>query len=267
MADEFYSIRMRANRLNSHLSGAERLVRRDEVEDAGRVLLRRALSHSRGDAEQIILNIDRVPGAQIQEVKLPHMQTMMVADWRQGRRAAIAALVASGVSEWAASRSLAQIAAGAGPGGTSMRGAMLVDASSGQRLEADSARGVRASRMDIAPQALEDLHRQLTPVALDNGHVREALVLAAKVLSAPGLVAELCWSDDLDYTAGYVASSTVGYRRFPHLKAPGDERGGRVFFIRPATDIAELYRYLEEQPVLVTAIGDLLPPDLWRDDA
>jgi len=88
--------------------------------------------------------------------------------------------------------------------------------------------------------------------------VREALVLAAKVLSAPGIVAELCWSDDPDYTAGYVASPVHGYVRFPHLKPPGDERGGRAFFFRSEEmDIERVIDYLEHAAFLVDEIGSL----------
>ena len=47
--------------------------------------------------------------------------------------------------------------------------------------------------------------------------MREALVLASKVQSAEGIVGELCWSDDPDYTVGYVACNGI-YHRIPNMK-------------------------------------------------
>jgi 6-carboxyhexanoate--CoA ligase len=140
-----------------------------------------------------------------------------------------------------------------------MRGAMLVDAGSGERLENDPARGIRATRMDLSPVAEADLHRELLRRGIDNPHVREALVLAAKVVCAPGIVAELCWSDDPDYTAGYVCTPVHGYFRFPHLKPAGDERGGRAFFLRPGIDPAPTVHFLEKAVILFTEIGTFHP--------
>jgi len=81
--------------------------------------------------------------------------------------------------------------------------------------------------------------------------VREALVLASKVAAGSGIVAELCWSDDPEYTTGYVASGH-GYIRIPHCKPLGNTVGGRIFFVNPLADLSMLENYLQHQPVLVT---------------
>ena len=86
---------------------------------------------------------------------------------------------------------------------------------------------------------------------LTGDHVREALVLASKVAGAEGMVAELCWSDDPNYVTGYVGSPVYGYRRIPVMKERGNGVGGRIFFVRPGTDVAKLINYLEEQVVLI----------------
>jgi len=134
----------------------------------------------------------------------------------------------------------------------SLRGAMVLCAVSGRRLDDRGKRGIRVSRMDAADK------RQLIASLMEQGltgcHVQEALVLASKVAAAPGIVAELCWSDDPEYTAGYVASAG-GYVRFPHLKDVGDPVGGRVFFVQPDCDLASLGNYLERQPVTVAVPG------------
>jgi 6-carboxyhexanoate--CoA ligase len=169
------------------------------------------------------------------------------------------------VSSEAAALAMETIANGAGPDGRPMRGAMLVDACTGERLEPDRDRGVRVSRMDLAPAAEKELREGLGVLGLDNVHVREALVLAGKVMLAPSIVAELCWSDDPDYTAGYVAAPGLGYSRFPHLKPVGEERGGRAFFIVPGADLAALIRFLEQSPVLFDRLGRLQAARPWEE--
>lgn len=67
------------------------------------------------------------------------------------------------------------------------------------------------------------------------------------------MVAELCWSDDPDYVVGYVGSVKNGYRRIPVLKEKHCPIGGRVFFLRPDTDVAALINYYEEEVVFITA--------------
>lgn len=266
MDRDLYSIRMHASRGGGHLSGAERLGGEDDLEGLAASLLRRALDHPRGRAERIRLIVEAVAPEDVRIGRLPDLTTLTVADYRQGRRAALAVLTETGVDSAVADRVMRTLASGAAPGGGSMRGAMLVDAADGRRLEQDPSRGVRASRMDLTPAAALSLRDALAPLGLDNPHVREALVLAAKVLSAPGIVAELCWSDDPDYTAGYVASPRHGYIRFPHLKPPGDERGGRAFFLRSeGLDIEELIDYLERSVFLIDEIGALHGPRPWRE--
>ncbi len=262
-----FSIRMRASRLGEHLSGAERLVRTEAVESICLELLRRGRGHSRGEADAVRLAIDLVDEAEVVTVSLPDLLTWQVADVDAGRRAALSRLVAAGVPEPVAGKAMRRLAEGAAPGGGVMRGAMLVDVRTGERLEADRARGVRVSRMDLLPETAAELSRRLAVHDLDNRHVREALVLAAKVISAPGVVAELCWSDDPDYTAGYVAAPIFGYQRFPRLKPAGDRRGGRAFFVdRRRGDVAELVRYLERTPVLAIRPGRVSPARPWQEE-
>lgn len=266
MTAPLFSIRMHSSRGGSHLSGAERLVTAAELETVSALLLRRALEHSRGRADSIRLSVDAVPMAQVRTGRLPNLATIRVADFHQGRQAAAALLQRSGVSARAARFALETLAAGAAPDGGSMRGAMLIDAASGARLETDPGRGIRASRMDLSPEAARSLQRQLEPLGLNNPHVREALVLSGKVLATPGIVAELCWSDDPDYTAGYVASPVLGYRRLTQLKPLGDERGGRAFFVQPnLRDLADLQRELEQTVLLFTEIGIIAGESNWED--
>lgn len=261
MKSTLYSLRMHSTRGESHLSGAERIVTAAQLPAAGRALLQRALEHAKGRADALRLAAEEIPPEAICYGRLPDLRTLPVADYREGRAQAAALLERAGVAPVAVQAALQALAAGPAPSGLSMRGAMLVDAAKGERLEADPARGVRASRMDLAPEAARRLRRELRRVGLDNPHVREALVLAAKVLAAPGIVAELCWSDDPDYTAGYVAAPQLGYLRLPHLKPLGEERGGRAFFWRSGSvPLAETIAFLERQVLLIDKTGRIFAP-------
>lgn len=247
-----YSVRMHASSRDGHLCGGEQLLSEERLEQACLDLVRRALNHERGRADQVRLSIDRIDADSVVRVPLPVLETWLCDNVEQGRTLAHASLVEAGVPDQVAVAAIGLLARGAAPGGGVMRGAMLVDVVSGERLEPDQSRGVRVSRMGLDSSVGDDLSFGLSSLGLDNLHVREALVLAAKVLAAPGMVAELCWSDDPSYTAGYVAAPKFGYRRFPHLKAAGSLLGGRAFFIdRSRTDLDRLIAFLERTPVLV----------------
>ena len=97
-------------------------------------------------------------------------------------------------------------------------GAMLYDIATGTRLEPDQQRGVRATYMDALHSSTVDSNKN---------HFNEAIVLATKVANAPGMVAELCISDDPNYITGYVASKELGYVRIMKMKEMGDENGGK----------------------------------------
>ena len=110
----------------------------------------------------------------------------------------------------------------------SMRGAMLLDADTLERLEPDQARGIRATYMDAE-------HSASRSASDCKNHFQEAIVLASKVISAPHIIAELCMSDDPDYVTGYIATRSKGYMRITKLKPMGCPDGGRIFLYRGAS--------------------------------
>jgi 6-carboxyhexanoate--CoA ligase len=136
-----------------------------------------------------------------------------------------------------------------------MRGAAIITAEKGKRLEPDKERGIRVSRLGITNSASKELSSKLSKYNIDNEIVQEALILASKVLSCKHVTAELCVSDDPGYTTGYVASREFGYARIPHLKNKGSKIGGRAFFVKEGIDIGNIMEYLEKKSVLVSKVS------------
>ena len=245
-----YSVRMRAAEGGSHeqggkhISGAEKLIQRDSLTETATNMLVRALEHSRGSADFINLTVEAVSLHSVQRTKCLPIRSVCTENPYEGRKRACETLIASGVSPEATKAGIGYLT----DLSVSLRGAMLMDAQTGKRLDPLLLRGVRVSRMDVENEAA--YKKWLQQQGYCNIHIREAVVLASKVMAASGMVAELCWSDDPEYTAGYVATSGQ-YIRFTQLKPAGSEIGGRVFFVKAGTDINSLITFLENTPVLI----------------
>ena len=238
---ELYSVRMRAaqggphEKGGHHISGAERIVKLEEVGAIAQSLADRALHHSKGTADFINITVDLIPPEKIRYIDCLKVEVHKTSSISESHQLAIELLDDPAISKTAVHKAISMLKRL----DRSMRGAMLVDAITGERLDTGN-RGVRVSHMD-----------SFDSYALgDNEHMREALVLASKVQSAEGVVGELCWSDDPDYTVGYVACNGV-YHRIPNMKELGSNIGGRVFFVRSDIDSESVIEYLERTPVLV----------------
>lgn len=238
---ELYSVRMRAaqggphEKGGHHISGAERIVKLDEVGSIAQSLAERALHHSKGTADFINITVDLIPPEKIRYIDCLKVEEHKTGSISESHQLVTDLLQGPNISEEAVHKAISLLKSL----DKSMRGAMLVDAITGERLDIGN-RGVRVSHMD-----------SFDSYALgDNEHMREALVLASKVQSADGIVGELCWSDDPDYTVGYVACNGV-YHRIPNMKELGSNIGGRVFFVRSDIDSESVIEYLERAPVLV----------------
>ena len=238
---ELYSVRMRAaqggphEKGGHHISGAERIVKLEEVGAIAQSLADRALHHSKGTADFINITVDLIPPEKITCIDCLKVEEHKTSSISESHQLATELLQGPNISKAAVHKAISLLKGL----DKSMRGAMLVDAITGERLDTGD-RGVRVSHMD-----------SFDSYALgDNEHMREALVLASKVQSADGIVGELCWSDDPDYTVGYVACNGV-YHRIPNMKELGSNIGGRVFFVRSDIDSESVIEYLESAPVLV----------------
>ncbi len=265
MGVPLFSVRMRATLRGRHLAGAERIVPLSDVSQVASDLMSRVISGADVVADDVYCHAERIDPDALSHAKLPDISTWQVSDFQEGRAVAAELLSRAGVDPDVASRAVQLLAEGAGPGGTVMRGAAIMDAATGVRLESDPSRGVRASRMDVAVECRRDFEARLHRAGLGHRRVLEALVLAGKVISAPGIVAELCWSDDPEYPAGYVADPAHGYQRISALKPVGDPHGGRIFFVKPGTvSILELTNYLERHPVMFDSLGKINPAARWE---
>ncbi|WP_088105825.1 6-carboxyhexanoate--CoA ligase [Halalkalibacter urbisdiaboli] len=244
---ENYSIRMRAAKGGGkenggkHISGGEMLVPLDGIKGAITTLVNKALTHSRGKPDFMQIQVDLVTEC-FQFLEPLHSQTSQVPSLRKGRQLAVHLLKMCEIDRDTIDNAIAVLSKNGG-----MRGAMIIDIHTGERVDMRGQKGIRVSRMDWEQQNFERwaATHQL-PLSL---RVKEAMTLATKVANHPNTVAELCWSDDPDYVMGYVASKKLGYQRISKLKEFGDERGGRVFFVKGCEDIEAYIEYLEKKPV------------------
>ena len=227
---------MRASRCGEHISGAERIVDERLVPKAVAALAERALAHSKGSPDFINIKVEE-PGEMLRLKALP-VSTNETSTAAEGRERASRLLAEAGVGRVREIMDLFRES-------YSMRGAMLVDADTLERLEPNRERGVRATRMDADGTAA-------CGVFCGKNHFAEAVVLATKVANAPGIVGEICVSDDPGYVTGYVAAKSIGYQRITVMKEMGDPCGGRIFLYRgPREGVDECIRFLERQSVLV----------------
>ena len=243
---DYYSLKMRASqqigegdqKREQHISGAERIVSREAVEAVCSAMARRALTHSKGDPDFINIKIEKVCEKDIQILKALPVTRVDVDSWQQGLSKAFE-LIDQAAELKDFRKKLPELLRETFP----MRGAMLYDIATGERLEPDHNRGVRATYMDALRSSDVDSQKN---------HFNEAIVLATKVANAPGMVAELCISDDPEYVTGYVASKELGYVRIMKMKEVGGENGGRIFLFdsRKAT-AEECIEYLQKNKVLV----------------
>ncbi len=260
-----YSIRMRASKNKEHISGAERIASARDINKTASALINRALSHEIGEPDEINISIESLGQENIKKLKALDITTILVGDYMEGRLYASKLLELIGVDKRAIKMTMDYMAKGASPDKKNMRGAMIIDCKTGKRIEPDKYRGIRASRIGITKTAEAKLISTLKKMGINNPYIREAIVLATKVANAPNTIAELCWSDEPSYQAGYVASKRFGYVRFPYLKEKRSLLGGRAFFVdAKMLDLKRYIEFLEQQPVLITRIGRCKPQITWN---
>lgn len=270
-AEKFLNIQEKNGKNTEHISGAEKILTEDELPGQMATLLQRALHHGKGKADFVNLKIEALAEKDIKYIDSLPISTCQTNSPAEGRQVMLEVMEQLDIPRERGEKILSLFRQT-----YNMRGAMLLDADTLERLEPDQARGVRATYMDAARESAPHTPRPETfpteklfmkpckhdsaiPVNVASScqnagknHFREALVLATKVLSAPNIIGELCISDDPDYTTGYIATAQTGYLRLPMVKELGCPDGGRIFLYRGSHDqVAACIDYLQKQRVLV----------------
>ena len=228
-----------------HISGAEGLYELPEVDRIAADYFLRAMSHPKGMPDKVVITIEKIEEKPL-VVPVLGISTMKSNSPAESQEKICELLSDAGVSPGAIRKGLKAVA-----GDAVMHGAALISSGSATRMEPDRKRGIRVSRLGIARDFKRKLSGKLTKNSINTATVKEAIILASKVASCRDIVAELCISDDPDYTTGYVASRKLGYVRIPNIKKKGSSSGGRVFFIKDGADIEGIVEYLEKRPVIV----------------
>ncbi len=255
-----WNIRMRASKIvvsrqssvvgqkEVHISGAEGLYEASEIQRIVEGYIERALNHPRGKTDKIIITIEDVKKKPKEITALP-LATLSCRIPAEGENIAIKLLKSLGISKRSIDRAFELIKR------NGMRGAAIITAEKGDRLEPDKEKGVRVSRLGINKVVLKELSLRLSKLGIDTNTVKEALILASKVASCKHVIAELCISDDPYYTTGYVASKKFGYLRIPNIKHRGSKSGGRAFFVKEGINVKNIMNYLERMPVIIGRVA------------
>ena len=249
MASSFlFSVRMRASRAGQHVGGGERLAPPADWEDAVEALAERAARYQ--NVDEVHLSSDLIGSDELEQVSALPVRTSTALTPQAARTEVAALAVRCEIAASVLKDAFELLDRGPGPGGSVMRGAMLIDSSTGRRLDPDPARGVRVTRVDYTTECRAELRAALHASGLKSHRTEEALAIATKVAWS-GVACELCWSDDADYVAGYFSSPSIGYCRFTRIKNIGIPTGGRAFFVIDPASVPQLIRRLDKTPLLI----------------
>lgn len=254
--EKLFNIKMRAlnydseSRKNRHISGAERITKRDSVCETVDKMIYRALNHDRGQADSINITIEALDKSDIDYIScldVYNVNSLSVTDSYKNVLSLLEQMDIEKYKGISIIRMLKNI--------SNMRGAVLLDVSTMERLEPDSERGIRATKFDWNENLKLELSQRLEAHNMDNDHVREALALASKVVYKKSILGELCISDDPDYTTGYVSLRGKGYFRIKNFKQRGCDNGGRIILFDGRVGRAE--EYIDFLQNTVTVINTL----------
>ncbi len=238
------SVRMRAELDGMHVSGAERVIPHYELEKVVMELLKRPKRY-----DKIVITIERVENLETIPKSLP-IKSHDFADVEQAHEFVIKKLKEIGIEESITQKALKLLTEGPNPKGGNMRGAVLMDPVSGERLEPDQERGIRNTRIDWRNStAIKEALRERGIKKFYLERLIDALAIATKNIHC-GVIAEICWSDDPEYTTGYIASKEFGYIRIKPMKEEHTPTGGRVYFVKRES-LQELIECLERKVMLI----------------
>ena len=217
---------MRAVSNNIHVSGSERILYEANLEKVFLGLISRALS-SYTPPETIHINVEPIEPESIKYTQSLDIKTITSPSCEDAGKTAKGILGSTGIKTGVIENAINLLNFGPAPEGNNMRGAIIMDYFTGNRIEPDLRRGVRVSRIDYSEEARQLIKKELQRHDIFHERVIDAVAIATKVCSRNETIAELCWSDNPEYTTGYVASEKNGYVRITNMKTKGLTKGGR----------------------------------------
>lgn len=248
-SSRYYNVRMRASEGGAHeeggkhISGGEKLSSHEQLQENIQFLVDKAFSHSRGTPDFFQLKVEEIHEPISFTPPLQH-ELHNVSSIPEGRDLTTKILIQCGIAPHVIEKSFEYLQQH-----FHVRGTIIIDSETGKRIDPYVDRGVRISSFDWHDASYKKWRKRTGHQY--NSRMKEALALATKVCSHEKTVAEVCWSDDPDYVTGYVASRTFGYQRISPLKQHGDERGGRILFVKDIEEITTLIHYLEKVPIWI----------------
>jgi 6-carboxyhexanoate--CoA ligase len=211
---------MRASLRGRHVSGQERIVKPEELEKVLIELHRRP----KGEWDYQSIKIEKLQTPPVFLKKSLPVRSYKFSCVPLAHNHIVGLLESELNIKREITKPLLSKLAGGIKNGENLRGALIVDPESGEVL----AEGVRTILFDWKDR------EAAKKILLEKGYTLrtlDALALATKNLYC-GVEAEVCISDDPDYTTGYVASEKLGYLRMTPLKERGNPYGGRIYFVR-----------------------------------
>lgn len=239
-SDYMYSIKMRSSvnlqGKEVHVSGAEKIISEKNLEQNIVEMVRRALIHTRGKAEFINLKIEELDDKCIKKINALSVCEIDSSNPSEAKTFITEMLKYIGVINTDyVFETLRE--------SYDLRGAAIFGLKSNQRIDSAYTRGIRATYMDY----------ENSETSYKN-QFKEAIVLATKVAHAPGIIGEICISDDPECTTGYFASKSLGYIRIYNIKKFGDCNGGRVFIHNEECRLEETVNFIQNEKVIVCNI-------------
>ena len=220
-----YSIKMRASEDHQHISGAETICEASDIEQIIAAYFHKGFQHENGEADFLNLKIEKITAPLVQIQALPIINTPS----QTFKQLASEMQITGEAIEQARSYMTDN---------TCYRGAIILDAQTGKRIDDFGERGCRVTHFCFEHQ---------TSKPRLNERVTDALSIASIIQSNEGVVGEWCISDDMNYTTGYFANPK-GYHRLYNVKLKGSRAGGRIIFVNQAFQLESFLYFCQQQP-------------------
>ncbi|REH78090.1 6-carboxyhexanoate--CoA ligase [Staphylococcus felis] len=217
-----YSVKMRSSQNTSHISGAETICDMKDIEKTIQNYFKKGFFHENGEVDFLNLKIEKVtqPIQTFNALNIYENHTLNTLTQQ------------SGVSRAALNKGRHYIQSE-----INYRGAIILCAKTGRRLDSTKERGVRVTHFAFENHSTSALSER----------VQDALAIATCISHHSHVKGELCISDDLSYTTGYYATP-LGYHRLHHMKANNSREGGRIIFVDDTIHLDSYIAFLEKTP-------------------